>query len=532
MLRAIVVVTALLLPTIGSGADFELSLGAAAEYDSNAFRISDDSDRSKKDDVIFRIVPKATLVSDKGSFTYRLRYSVPFSQGVDSRRDISDFDQIGVVDVGYRLNDATQFSARNALRYSRSHSRAQEQETAAGDFVPDVNNERSRILRNSAEIGVTHTFAPRLAGSLRVSHALFDTEQDNRADNWTISGTGSLRYQLEQKHSVGGGASITYQTFDDLPGLPGSDTIFYNIFLSWVYLFDETTTISINAGPVIITSDQDAPPDTVADFATYPFTVIEEENGEPSIIGVSNFANCPPVPGAEGSLGFLSIVGGEDPGCGSPANLGQLDRNSSDPAEVMDFETVLDSMTTLSFPAGTNPGSTNDTTVSAFGMASITKRWTPTLTSEAFYRRQQSAASGIGGSTIMDAVAFTTFWQISELWDASVRVDWSQRKSVSDNSLTQSTAVVAPGDLNTFAGVAMVTGTLTSMLPVRNEVNTQRWGVGMRLGREITRNLEASLRLNYNKQSSKSRTRGNSSDFDNYLAIIGIRYSFHPLELW
>lgn len=532
MVRATVVMAALLLPTLASAADLELSLGAAAEYDSNVYRISDDSDRPKKDDVVFRIVPAAIFTSDEGDFTYRLRYSVPFEQGVDSNKNISDFDQIGRVNVGYRVSDSTRLFASNVTRYARSVSRPIEQQDA-GEFIPDVNTERNRVLRNVAELGISHAFAPRLAGMLRFSHALFDTDQNNRADNWTLNGTGNLNYQLDQKHTVGGGVAVTYQTFDDLPGLPGSDTVFYNMFLSWTYRFDETTTLSVSGGPVIITTYQDAPPDTVAEFPTYPYVVLEKENGEPSVIGVSNFDNCVPVPGFEGSEGFLSIVGGENPGCGSLSSLGQLDR--SNPAQLDDFNTVLNSTTTLTFPGGTNPGSNDDTTVSGFGMVRLTKRWSPTVASEVSYRRQQSAASGIGGSTILDAVAASASWQITELWDVSARMDWTKRKSVSSGSLQSTTAIVEPsgvGELDTYSGVAKVTGSLTSMVPINNEVNTQRWGVGLRLGRKITRNLEASLRLNYNKQDSKSRTRGRASDFDDYLAIIGIRYSFNPLELW
>ena len=72
MVRKKIVMCALLLPTIASGADLELTLGVAAEYDSNVYRISDESDRSKQDDVVFRFVPTAWLTSDEGAFTKQL----------------------------------------------------------------------------------------------------------------------------------------------------------------------------------------------------------------------------------------------------------------------------------------------------------------------------------------------------------------------------------------------------------------------------------------------------------------------------
>jgi hypothetical protein len=535
MARAIVVMlTATLLPTIASGADLGFSFAGAVEYDSNVYRVPDDSDRSKKDDVIFRFTPRTTLTSDEGDFTYRLMYSVPFEQGVDSNKEISDFDQIGRAELGYRLGDNTQFTVSNVTRYARSTTRPLQEDVASGDLAPNVNSERSRILRSESEFAAIHNFAPRLSGNFRAGYSLFDTEQRDRSDTFTLSGTAGLNYVVDPKHTAGGGVSSTLQHFDDQPGLPGSDSYFYNIFASWVYRFDETTTITLSAGPTIIQTDQDRPKAGVSGVPVIPYTTLETDGGDPSVIGVSQILNCPV--NEDGPNRVITNFDKKNAICGSFNSLGVLDRN--DPSQAADFMTVTETLTDVAFPGATRPGKNDDLSVNGFGQARITKRWTPNVLSEASYRRQQSTASGIGGSTILDSIVFLTDWKIDEFWDVGVRFDWTKRNSVS--KLNQTVGVVVPDgqavppiDLTNFAAnsVAVLQGDLQA-IKTNNTVDTERWGVGGRISRKIGRNLEAALRLRYNKQSSKSRSRGSASDFDNYLAILGIRYTFAPIEVW
>jgi hypothetical protein len=528
MARTIAVMLATtLLPTIASGAELGFSFAAAVEYDSNVYRVPDNSDRSKKDDAIFRFTPRTTLTSDEGDFTYRLMYSVPFEQGVDSNKDISDFDQIGRVELGYRLGDATQFTAGNVTRYSRSTTRPLQEDVDSGGLSPNLNSERSRILRSETEFSATHNFAPRLSGNVRAAYALFDTEQRDRSDTHTLSGSAGLNYVVNPKHTAGGGIATTWQHFDDLPGLPGSDSYFYNVFASWVYRFDETTTITLTAGPTLIQTDQDKPLSAVAGVPLVPYEILEKSGGDPSVIGVSGIVNCPL--NSDGTNRVIANFDKKNARCGSFNSLGVLD--SSNPAQLADFNFVTQTLTDVAFPGDTRPGKNDDLSVNGFGLARITKRWAPNLLSEASYRRQQSTASGIGGSTILDSVVFLTDWKINDVWDAGVRFDWTKRKSVA--KLNQTVGVVVPTTLASFLPntIAALQGDL-QVVKTNNTVDTERWGVGARISRKFGRHLEASLRLRYNKQSSKSRSRGSASDFDNYLAILGVRYTFAPIEVW
>ena len=147
-------------------------------------------------------------------------------------------------------------------------------------------------------------------------------------------------------------------------------------------------------------------------------------------------------------------------------------------------------------------GSQDDSSITFFGSASITKRWTSVLSSSLSYLRRGSTASGLSGATTLDSVTLSNTWKISELWRFDARGDWTQRKSISDS-------------LQSF-----------------DDVDTQRWGVSARLDRVLGRNATASLSYSYNEQSSKSRSRGSRSDFGDHLVTVGFQYNFDPIRAW
>ncbi len=157
------------------------------------------------------------------------------------------------------------------------------------------------------------------------------------------------------------------------------------------------------------------------------------------------------------------------------------------------------------------------------------------LSSSLSYVRRGSTASGLSGATTVDSVSLSNSWTISELWSASVRGDWTQRKSISDSLQTFIAVKKDTGDNFTFDfpdnGEVAETSNLTSVL-INEDVDTQRWGIAARLSRVLGRNANASLGYSYNEQSSKSRTRGSSSDFGNHRVSVGFQYNFDPIRVW
>jgi predicted porin len=80
--------------------------------------------------------------------------------------------------------------------------------------------------------------------------------------------------------------------------------------------------------------------------------------------------------------------------------------------------------------------------------------------------------------------------------------------------------------------VAKLTGDSFTASPSSNRVETMRWGVAGRITHRLWRNTSLYGQFAYNEQDSKSNTLGGFSDFDGYLASLGIRHEFEPLKVW
>ena len=125
------------------------------------------------------------------------------------------------------------------------------------------------------------------------------------------------------------------------------------------------------------------------------------------------------------------------------------------------------------------------------------------MVSGASYQRRQDTASGIGGSTVLDAVALTHTWALAERWTLALRGDWTKRKSATNLQVS-----------------------------TQGEVDTQRWGAGSVLSYRITRNLTGSVRYQYTDQNSNGATAGQFSDFKGHIASFGLEYALDPIEVW
>lgn len=496
MLRRTILMGLLLIPSLAGAEELELELGASMEYDSNVFRTQQNEDS----DGIFRLLPAATLYRDQGDLRYRLRYAMPFEQGIQYGDQISDFDYILNLTSFWALDEANEFFFNNTFRDDRSVTRRFQTD----QDVPDISSRRERVISNDASLGLNHAFTARTTGGASVNYALWDTDQVARQDNQTFSATTDLNYALNQTNQIGTGFTFTLQDFQQGGGVPASQTYFYNLFGSWVYQFDEVTTFSISAGPTFIQSDQDA-----ANFSqSVPLTPTASSGGT---LFAFLFDTCGLV------NGIPVLTGGCDP---FPA-----------PAGIVTTEVPVD------FGSEVPPGSLSSTDITAFGNAQLTRRWTPTISSTLAYRRQQSNASGLGGSTILDAVTAETAWQIDQWWDAELRFDFAARQSLGDTTqtflvvqegLNGEAIVVQPGDTPPTSPAGQG---LTAEVS-RNAIDSNRWAIGGRLARQIGRRAEASLRLSYNQQFSSQGTRGAPSDYDVFFAIFGVRYRFEPITLW
>jgi hypothetical protein len=532
----------LLVPGSAFCADLTFTAEGFAEYDDNAFR--DPSD--EEDDVLFRLSPAVRIHEDRGEDArYSLQYAVPFEFAVDNGDRLDDIDHNLTGRITYHINDRVEAFGTGALRYLRSGLRQTAVEDPAGSSnAPLVNTERERILITNAETGMTYSFSPRMTGTARVGWELFDPEREDRARNQRLSTSAELSYVLAPKHSVGGALVFSLQDFDDRVNIAASQTLSYGLRGQWLYRFDETTTFSINVGPSLLQTDQDDADALLTGQQLVPFV-----NVSGNVSGKTDVDGNP----FSGPVGSDSIVVGNFDLCsqlgdGTPVIVSgacPLDIIIDSNGEQLLIDDIRAATTSL---ANSDPDGESDTSFNVFGELTLRKDWAPNLRSALTYSRQQGGASGLGGAVIRDAVSFSNTWTPSERWQFTARADWSLRESVVEQAqvVTQA-ALVDTTDAATFptgngipvavniAGIApdgSVTGSNITLRGDTSEIDTMRWGVSGRATHRFSRNTSGHIQLTYNQQESEGGTLGNSSDFENFLALVGVRYVFDPIKLW
>ena len=194
-------------------------------------------------------------------------------------------------------------------------------------------------------------------------------------------------------------------------------------------------------------------------------------------------------------------------------------RISGGPNYVHDRQAAIVVRSAGSFPTGCvvgvdcliNPGDTlpggqesgTDSRWAFLGGFSVDRQWSPTMESAFTFQRRQDTASGVSGSAILDAVALTHSWILAETWTLGLRGDWTSRKGATNLDRE---------------GV--------------DDLDTQRWGAGAVLNKQITRNFSGSLRYQYSKQSSQGNSAGSTTDFDAHIVTLGFNYSLDPIKVW
>ncbi len=265
------VLLGVLFPGLAWGADVRLSIAGSAEYDSNILRSQD----NPKGDAVFRVTPSIRLVEDREKFDYSVGYSLPYEVGV-THTTVNDLNQLADANFSYRASPQTQIFGNDGFFYVRGLF--SQQQNLGDPTNGQVGDKRDQILQNNISLGAKHLFTPRLSGTLMVNNGYYDTNQFNRANVLSFGGSASSEYQLTPHHQLGGGFSFSRQMFNDTFNRPASDTDYYNLFGSWEWMFDETTTLDIQAGPALIHSAQDSPPMT-SNQRLIPFV----QNGDGSV---------------------------------------------------------------------------------------------------------------------------------------------------------------------------------------------------------------------------------------------------------
>jgi len=549
------VACALGFPGVLRAAEATFAIDGATEYDSNVFR----SHQDEKDDVVFRLRPWVQLAEPRGQdLSYSLTYGLPVEFAVDHTQ-IDSIDQELAGNASYHVNDRLSLFANDGFRYIRSELRTNFDQTQGAFESPLVNNQRDRVLLNTAVMGATYQFSPRLGATAQISHDYFDPSRNDRQQNWQVQGITDVSYTLTPQHQLGGGARIAYQKYYESQDIVGSDAEIYNVFGTWRYSINEKTELALSAGPAVIHSQQDNA-DATKTRAMIPFTRINGNFTAPAgfvdifgtqvggtnyadgVVLLSQFTDCPRLKNGSSERVLVS-----DQSCNVSVVL-----DNSQPADVALANEIAASTSTVQ---NQDPNGESSTDVTVFADATLVRHWTPDLHTALNYSRQQGTASGLGGAVVADTLVLSNTWNLTEKWQVATRGEWGLRKSVS-NAGQVNTNVVGDANATTpppqgvsptifangppissigLAALSTAPGGIGNSFVQRGattDIDTMRWGIATRVTRFFTRNTSGYLQFTYNQQTSQNNSLGDPSDFNDYLVTLGVQHVFTPIKLW
>lgn len=555
--RVVLILIGIALPLPASAVDVDLSMYGSGQFDTNASRSEDGSEG----DFSFRIAPTIAVRDEIPDLSYRVQYR-PVYQKFIQGDEFDAFSHFAGGSLIYQIGSRTALSLTDNFTLTQViNQNLIELEADGIDVAPRTEAGRGDIYSNTASFVATHRFAPRISGQFSLTHQFFETEGDSSRNNSSLGGATSLTYEAGARDRVGLGGAMTWQQFGAIRGQPASDTYIYRIFASWLRDFGQHTQFSIRAGPALISTKQQRP-DPEGPDAQFPHLDVDQEGTVAQVYDRLGFELPSPVTNLSGADGLPGSV--LDPGLIIPAGSILVPDQATCPTPLMvssefglspatcpfsriaspgtdlDQTRFIDAVKSTSinfaFPPGTNPGSTDGSTITFFGAVSLSHQWTANLSSSLEYSRSDSSVSSLGSSTVADRVTFDTTWNPNRKLNLIIRAGWVQRKSANEitNSFRNTTVQEVPplsGDPLTgdeFEAVAY-----TKDLDARtagDSIDTTYYSVSGQAAYRVSRHVTLSARLTYQRQDAKSASTSSISNFGDVIALLGVRYDLDRIH--
>jgi len=508
----------------------ELQLGWATsfEYDDNIFNTDEDSEQGQEEDVAFRTGPLLELRREQGDFTYRAEYALRWESFIDES-GLDAFDHNANIRGTWRLGPRTRIEFQERFLLTRSLNRSfgfGDADAAADPLIeddPDFETDRQRLKTNTATISLIHQLTSRLESRFSLTHALFRSNEETTTDVDTISGVGSLSYALNARNRVGFGVGATQQSFEGAGGTE-SDTRFFRLFGTWTHVFDPTTTLSVQAGPTLVSPDDSDSLLLEGTSQRFP-----SQRLSPQTLLVFDPATCPTVDD-ETMQPFLSAR------CGlAPAAIVDNPSRDDDIFDVIENEQVP----VLSVAADDDEA---ENSLTFFADVTFVKRWESWSTRLSF-RRSESSSSGQGGSTILNVFTARANWEPVRHWTVNLTGSFTTRRSATD--LLQTVVGLEPVEFCEFptgveflepgscpAGLQSVVGAEAVNLrrfETDDSFDTDTLRFTFRVNRDLGPRTRAFLTLTYINQDRDDLNA--TRTFENFRAMVGVRWWLDPLHL-
>jgi long-subunit fatty acid transport protein len=370
--------------------------------------------------------------------------------------------------------------------------------------------------------GVRYQFSRNFEGDFSIQHQFFKTRRKTRQDNWVLSVNPNFYYRLNPRHRVGMGVSYYHQDFKASDFTVGSQTNTVNAYAQWEWQIDSTMGLSLRVGPAYIESEQDNPPQR--GVLPIPYQEISDYPGGRAV-QIQVFSQCPDV----STTIPASTAGPYIPATGCPPSASTVNPSIIAEADFPSQYAAITNQTPIGLTTTGNVG-TKDDSLDVFVNVQLIKNWSPQLSSQVAYQRTQGTASGLGGAVIRDTVTGSVNWSFRDRWKLSTSAAWTNRESVGD---VNEFFLLAEENLTLgLPNIASYTGTQLVATSGNQRVETALWSVSTRLSHRLYRKTHVFAQGTYTDQTSKGGTLGAGSDFDDWLAIVGVRHEFEPIGLW
>jgi hypothetical protein len=266
----------------------------------------------------------------------------------------------------------------------------------ASPVLTEQQTKRTPFDTNDTTLTLVHALSPVTRTQLTGDYSFFKYDDDQRSDSWSGSANAQITRDLTPRQTVGFGAGVTKQSFDDTVDTPGRATVFYQGYGIWNYSITPSFKLSISAGPAW----------------TVPDSVAEDQ---PATVAAPQF------PVVRGSQGFLLVDGS----CRSlPVRFASSNCATRDPGGTIRQIFPVD-------VAFTNNTEEVSGSLTSFGTITLEKTWEE-FTARLSYQRSASASSGLSTSTNVDELTGVVNWRPSHPWLLTLLGSWSRQTSASD----------------------------------------------------------------------------------------------------
>ena len=476
-----------------SAADLIFEPEISVEFDDNIFASADD----EFTDIIYRGRPRVSIKDEDGSFQFGFRYEPGFE--AFARADgISNWEHSLRWTGEWRVGPRTRLSFDD--RFDRLTSAGRFNETSTGADTRPATEEvfgRRRYKRNSANLVLEHQLRPNHFVALNVDHFYQDYGTLSSGTVESVGGGVSYSYALSATDRFGLGVSFTRQEFEDFGFQEDSETDFYYVYGSWTHEFDPTLTMSISAGPTLI--DADIP----SSFPTsFPNQLLNPVLQEGTNFRLADLSSC------DVENGFRILSGCSPTGpLLSEAQVGLIPR--------------------VTLPLQGSISDPDDTDVTFFASGELTKRW-GTWTTGITYRRQASASSQFGTSTVSDTVRATATWMPSPRWQVNLIGIYFNREQSSDSQILV-TSLGPSGLAPPFDGSAAAVGVVA--VETDRAVDTDQWQLHTVVNYRWNRRLTVFGRVFYVEEEEDGDIQA-GRDTERFRAFVGVRYTFDRIHLY